>query len=58
MAARGPWAAELPYRDLRHGDRDVLRLDGELDALPQVGGEALGLVRPLTPVLARASGRG
>lgn len=54
----GRWAAEVTYRDLRHGDRDVLGLDGELDALPQVGGEALGFVRPLAPVLAGTSGWG
>jgi len=52
MAGGVPRAAEVAYRDLRHGDRDVLRLDGELDALPQVRGEALGLIRPLAPVLA------
>lgn len=46
------------YRDLRHGDRDVFGLDGELHALPQVGGEALRLVRPLAAVLARASAGG
>lgn len=45
----------VSYRDLGHGDRDVLGLHGELHALLQLGGEALGLVRPLTPVLAGAA---
>lgn len=45
----------MSYRDLRHGDRDVLGLHTELHTLLQVGGEALGFVRPLAPVLAGAA---
>lgn len=48
----------VSYRDLGHGDGDVLGLHGELHALLQVGGEALGLVRALAPVLAGAAAGG
>lgn len=58
MAGEECEGAEVSYRDLGHGDRDVLGPHGEPDALLQLGGEALGLVRPLAPVLAGAAAGG
>lgn len=43
------------HLDFRHGDGDVLGLDGELHALPGVGGEALGLAGALAAVLPRTT---
>lgn len=51
LVAPTPHQGSHAHRNLRHGDGDVSRLHRQLHALQQVGGEALGLVRPLTGVL-------
>lgn len=49
------WCDCGTHLDFRHGDRDVLGLDGELHALSGVGGKALRLAGALAAVLSRAT---